>query len=129
MNDYAKGAASDPSGKIVVVGLVDYNAVTQVAVVVKYGPQGGQRWVRFYDDPAYLAEIASDVAVDATGNIYVLAAGWNIAAGRDMIGSSTPRGCCLGPLPGRAGGETSLPPPPPTSPATSPSVSAGVAPT
>jgi Beta-propeller repeat len=82
--DFGQAAASDPFGNLIVAGYVNY-LNPQLATVIKYGPGGKRKWVRFYDDPQGGAEQFTSVATDTAGNIY--AAGFRISqtTGYDII--------------------------------------------
>ena len=84
--DFVNDVASDSRGNVVAAGLVNYLALTpQVAAVVKYGAQGQRRWVRYYDDPNATAEQATNVVIDAAGNIYVAGESVASASGYDVF--------------------------------------------
>ncbi|UOG73183.1 SBBP repeat-containing protein [Hymenobacter tibetensis] len=76
--DVATSTAVDPAGNVYVTGYSfeeytsleaspgDYNYVT-----VKYSPSGQQQWVASFNGPGSQDDIATDIAVDASGNVYV----------------------------------------------------------
>jgi len=69
--DYANAVAVDGSGNIYVTGKswgsgTDYDYAT-----IKYEPDGDTAWLRRYNGPADTADVASAIAVDASGNVCV----------------------------------------------------------
>lgn len=71
--DSVHAAASDRKGDLIVVGQVDYPSGSESEAIVKYGPGGGLKWVRHYDDPS--AGQDTQVTTDAHGNVYVTTLG------------------------------------------------------
>lgn len=67
--DSVHAATSDRKGDLIVVGQVDYPSATESEAIVKYGPGGGLKWIRYYKDAQ--AGQATQVVADSRGNIYV----------------------------------------------------------
>ena len=65
------GIAPDGSGNIYVVGRSKNAANNYDIFIIKYNPAGDTIWTRNYDAGLTTDETASDLAVDASGNIYV----------------------------------------------------------
>lgn len=65
------GIAADGSGNIYVVGRSKNAANNYDIFIIKYNPAGDTIWTRNYDAGITTDETASDLAVDASGNIYV----------------------------------------------------------
>jgi len=69
--DDAKVLALDNSGNVYVTGTSDGEKAGDYATI-KYDTNGNQLWVARYDGPRGLSEWAQDIAVDASGNVYVI---------------------------------------------------------
>jgi hypothetical protein len=71
-NDYALAIAVDDSGNVYVTGFsFDSTGEYNDYATVKYYPNGDTAWVRRYNGPANAYDEACDVAVDASGYVYV----------------------------------------------------------
>ena len=79
-NDSASSAATDGSGNLVVAGSANGASIA----IAKYTSSGQRRWARVYDAPM-TDEAVTDVAIDGTGNTYVLAWTYSVASTFDMI--------------------------------------------
>lgn len=75
--DAAWDLALDSSGNAYVTG-VSYGSDFFDYVTIKYSPSGAQEWVARYDE-AQSDDVATDLALDAAGNVYVT--GYSSAAG------------------------------------------------
>jgi hypothetical protein len=81
-DDFPHDLEIDPSGNIIVTGDAffvpgcgsDYGTV-------KYSPSGVVQWVRRYDGPGSAVDVASAVAIDGAGSIYVTGA----SRGADLV--------------------------------------------
>jgi hypothetical protein len=74
INDLASALAVDAAGNAYVTGYsatTVNNASSQDYATVKYSASGQQEWVATYNGPGNELDQATDVAVDATGNVYV----------------------------------------------------------
>jgi uncharacterized delta-60 repeat protein len=69
--DYAYAIAIDPGGSIYVTGESAVSDTFCDYVTVKYDSSGVEQWVVTYDGPAHKWDIAYDVALDNTGNVYI----------------------------------------------------------
>ena len=71
--DYAEALAVDASGNVYVIGTSDggYPGTQDDYATIKYGPDGNELWVRRYSGPGSYDDGANDLAVDASGNVYV----------------------------------------------------------
>jgi uncharacterized delta-60 repeat protein len=69
--DYACAMAVDAEGYCYVTGTSYGKTLREDFVTVKYSPDGVEEWVARYDGPTARWDYASDVAVDALGNVYV----------------------------------------------------------
>ena len=67
--DTVNAATSDSHGDLIVAGQVDYQSLTQAEAIVKYGPGGKRRWIRYFRDTG--AGQGTQVVADARGNVYV----------------------------------------------------------
>jgi uncharacterized delta-60 repeat protein len=71
-NDLPQSMVVDANGFTYVTGYSHSFATGNYdCATVKYSPSGRQLWVAIYDGPAHGLDVASDVAVDAAGNVYV----------------------------------------------------------
>ncbi len=69
-NDLARDIVVDDSGNVYVTG-VSGNATSLDYETIKYDPFGNEIWVAYYDGPGNLDDIAYDLAIDRSGNVYV----------------------------------------------------------
>ena len=51
---------------------------------IKYDSSGAQQWIQMYDSPAHIADEALSIAVDASGNSYVVDYGNGLTSGADL---------------------------------------------
>lgn len=63
-NVYTAGGAPPPDKEN--TDITDYNFFTR-----KYDAAGNQLWVQYYDGPEHTVDVATALAVDASGNVYV----------------------------------------------------------
>ena len=68
-NAYA--IAVDSSGNVYVTGSIWVSSTVTDYATIKYSSTGKQLWVRKYNGPANYNDIASAIAVDSAGNVYV----------------------------------------------------------
>lgn len=83
LDDRAMGIAVDNSGHVYVTG---YSAASETGydyVTVKYDQEGNELWTRRYNRSGASADQAFDVAVDASGNVYVTGTGGTIKYNND----------------------------------------------
>ena len=74
--DDAIAIAVDTKGYVYVTGSSYGQGTSSDYATVKYDADGNELWVARYDGPAHSAEVATAMAVDAYGNVYVT--GWSI---------------------------------------------------
>ena len=77
--DAAYGIAVDGYGKVYVTGKSSGIGTGYDYTTIQYYPNGEIGWVRRYNGPANGDDVAQDVAVDASGNIYVT--GYSLGGG------------------------------------------------
>jgi len=80
--DAAYDMAVDDSGNVYVTGKSIGSGTDYDYATIKYYPDGDTAWVRRYTgpgDPFYEADLATSIAVDDSGNVYVT--GWSQASG------------------------------------------------
>ncbi len=71
-DDYATAIAVDGSGNIYVTGTSYGGSGTgDDYATIKYDTNGGEQWVRRYNGPENDADVATAIAADGSGNIYV----------------------------------------------------------
>src|SRR5574341_1449759 len=76
-NDYASALAVDASGNVYVTGGSVGSDTSFDYATIKYSPFGDTLWVRRYNGPANSDDVASALAVDASGNVYVTGLSYN----------------------------------------------------
>jgi hypothetical protein len=69
--EYASAIAVDGSGNVYVTGASDGSGTYYDYATLKYDPNGTQLWVRRYNGPGNLDDLAYALAVDSPGNVYV----------------------------------------------------------
>ena len=79
--EYPSAIALDNSGNINVTGQSLGSGTSADWATIKYEPNGDTAWVRRYNGPGNYYDDASDIAVDKSGNVYVI--------GRSNEGSGT----------------------------------------
>jgi len=70
-SDWANALAVDDSGCVYVAGYSWGVGSSADYAVIKYRPSGDTAWVRRYNGPGYGWDEATDLVVDAAGNVYV----------------------------------------------------------
>jgi hypothetical protein len=69
-----RALAVDAAGNVYAAGWTDTGAIFNPNydyLVVKFGPDGTQRWVQRYDGPLQNTDLVDAIAVDGGGNVYV----------------------------------------------------------
>src|SRR5574341_783342 len=69
--DAANALALDGSGNLYVTGQSDATGANWDYATVKYSPAGETLWSRRYNGPGNAGDLASALAVDDSGNVYV----------------------------------------------------------
>lgn len=69
--DYALDLALDASGNVYITGYTYSSATRYDYATLKYNNAGVQQWVQTYNGPGNDYDIATVVAVDASGNVFV----------------------------------------------------------
>ncbi len=69
--DYALALALDASGNVYVTGASWGSHTNEDYATIKYDPEGNQLWVARYNGPGNYWDVASALALDASGNVYV----------------------------------------------------------
>lgn len=71
--DYATAVAADPTGNILVAGWSgSHESIGANGLVIKYAPNGSERWRRALASPGDRHDVVTGVATDADGNIAVV---------------------------------------------------------
>jgi uncharacterized delta-60 repeat protein len=83
--DAAYAIAIDSSGNVYVTGGSVGSGTGWDYATVKYDTNGNEVWVRIYNGPVDSTDIATAIAVDDSGNVYVMGHSWGIGTG---IGTS-----------------------------------------
>ena len=78
-NDVASALAVDAVGNVYVTGSSVGNGTTFDYATIKYNTNGNQLWVARYNGPENSDDVATSLAVDAAGNVYVT--GWSHSSG------------------------------------------------
>lgn len=88
-HDYAYGVEVDGSGNVIVTGSTEGVLTTGKTLypdylTIKYDSSGSVIWTKTYDHNKYI-DVASDIAVDGSGNIYVTGTTGIYAVGQDYL--------------------------------------------
>jgi uncharacterized delta-60 repeat protein len=70
--DIGRGLAIDGAGNIYVTGETYSNSTFFDFVTIKYDAAGNQLWEAIYDGPLNSDDASRDIAVDGSGNVYVI---------------------------------------------------------
>lgn len=71
--DYATAVAADPTGNILVAGWTGaHESIGANGLVIKYAPDGSERWRRVLASPDDRHDVVTGIATDADGNIAVV---------------------------------------------------------
>jgi uncharacterized delta-60 repeat protein len=81
--NYANAMTADPAGNVFVTGGGVGTGTFDDYVTVKYNSEGVEQWVARYNGPSNGSEEAMDIALDATGNVYVTGGSWNASSAGD----------------------------------------------
>jgi hypothetical protein len=71
LDDIGKGIAVDGSGNVFVTGYTTTSTHGKDIVTIKYNSSGTQQWVNTFDDANHGNDEGDEMAIDASGNIYV----------------------------------------------------------
>jgi len=82
--DEAADLGFDGSGNVYVAGRTVAVGTGYDYLVIKYGPNGGQKWARRYSGPANGWDGARAIVVDAAGNAYVTGLSTGSGGGKDI---------------------------------------------
>ena len=81
-SDIARSIAVDNSGNVYITGQSVAGAVYDYATI-KYNSAGVQQWVQRYNGPGNTFGIATSLAIDNSGNVYVTGGNGSISTGED----------------------------------------------
>jgi uncharacterized delta-60 repeat protein len=70
-DEYASALTVDKSGNVYVTGYSYYSGTGNDYATVKYGPDGNPLWAKCYNGQGNSDDMASALAVDNSGNVYV----------------------------------------------------------
>ncbi len=79
--DEVKALAVDGTGNVYVTGYSKSSSSGDDYTTIKYNAAGVQQWVAFYDGGLNQDDVANDIAVDNSGNVYVTGASAQDASG------------------------------------------------
>ncbi len=83
--DYANAIALDPYGNVYVTGYSVATGSNADVVTIKYDTDGNQQWVARYNGPANGHDLATAIAVDRLGNVYVTGQSIGGGSGYDYV--------------------------------------------
>lgn len=69
--DWASALAVDDAGNVHVTGKSSGNGTSYDYLTIKYDPDGNELWVRRYNESGESYDVASAMALDGQGNVYV----------------------------------------------------------
>ncbi len=75
-DNWAYALAVDASGNAYVTGRSEGVGGSSDYATIKYSSDGEEQWVQRYNGPGYGDDWATDLAVDASGNVYVTGRSW-----------------------------------------------------
>ncbi|MEO7358327.1 MAG: SBBP repeat-containing protein [Ignavibacteria bacterium] len=84
-SDKASSIITDNSGNIYVTGVSENNSNGNDIATIKYNSAGTQQWVARYNGPANGDDHGSNVAADASGNVYVSGYSEGLGSGKDYV--------------------------------------------
>jgi hypothetical protein len=82
--DQARAIAVDASGNVYVTGASYFAANNDDYVTIKYDASGTQQWVKNYNGPGNVTDEAYDIALDASGNVFVTGGSGGSGTGEDF---------------------------------------------
>src|SRR3990172_549257 len=80
--DQAAAIAVDANGNVYVTGY-SYSGTSSDYATIKYDTNGNQLWVARYDGRDNSYDLATDIAVDASGNVYVTGGSYDSVTSND----------------------------------------------
>jgi hypothetical protein len=83
-SDQAGAIAVDNSGNVYVTGQSQGSGTDKDYATIKYLPSGDTAWVRRYDGPANGEDVATAIALDNSGNVYVTGVSTGSGTGSDF---------------------------------------------
>jgi len=81
--DYVHALAVDGSGNVYVTGMSPGSVTSDDYVTIKYLSNGDTAWVRRYKESESSGDYAYDLAVDGSGNVYVIGGSWGSGTSYD----------------------------------------------
>ena len=81
--DEARAVAVDGAGNVYVTGMSHQSATLYDFVTVKYDGTGAEQWAVAYNGTANNSDLASEIALDASGNVYVAGSARMSGTGED----------------------------------------------
>jgi hypothetical protein len=84
--DEGRSVGLDGSGNVYVTGVLEYSegGSSDDWGTIKYDSSGTEQWVRIYNGPANIADEAWSIAVDVSGNSYVVGYSHGPTSGSDL---------------------------------------------
>jgi uncharacterized delta-60 repeat protein len=70
-DDHASAIVVDNSGNVYITGFCGIYGPNKDYATIKYDSAGVEQWVQTYDGPGNYEDMASDIALDGSGNVYV----------------------------------------------------------
>ena len=83
--DVAKGIAVDDSGNVYVTGWSSSSGTASDFVTIKYNTAGVQQWIARYNATGNFSDLATALALDALGNVYVTGSSSSSGTASDFV--------------------------------------------
>ncbi|WP_205511304.1 SBBP repeat-containing protein [Longitalea arenae] len=83
VRDQPTGMVVDHKGNVIVTGYGDGSGANANFTTIKYDDDGDLKWIRRYNGPGNGSDIATAIATDCSGNVYVTGSSWGNGTSSD----------------------------------------------